>query len=339
MAEIQPIRWGVLGCARVFERRMVPAFASVNGSILVAVASRSQDKADQMAAKHGVPRAYGSYEALLSDPAIDAVYIPLPNDLHCEWTLRALSAGKHVLCDKPAALSYADAMTMAAAAKRSGLRLQEGFMCRHHPQHTRLQEIVAGGEIGEPVHIHGTCTYPADLSNRANIRWNPDQGGGALLDVGVYPVNAARLYFRAEPIAVFALASLDEQSGVDLHTTAVLEFSGGRTASIVGGFDQAFSTRLEIFGTAGSAVSSRAFQVGENGVQLSITVADDVRTETFPHCDQYAAEVEHFSACVRDPAKPLWPAEDGTAQARVTEALCRSAAEKRRVLLEEINAE
>jgi xylose dehydrogenase (NAD/NADP) len=330
------IRWGVLGCARVFERRMVPAFAAAEGNMLVAVASRSQDKADQMAAKHGALRGYGSYEALLEDDSIDAVYIPLPNDLHREWTLRALAAGKHVLCDKPAALSYADAVTMASVAEKAGLRLQEGFMYRHHPQHTRLQEIVTSGEIGNPVHIHASCTYLADLSHRDNIRWNPSQGGGALLDVGVYPVNAARLYFRQEPLAVFASSTWDTLTGVDLHTTAVLEFPEGRTATIVGGFDQAFSTRLEINGSKGTAVCGRAFQVGENGVPLSVTVAEELRTESFPHCDQYAHEVEHFAACIRDASQPLWPAENGTAQARVTEALCLSAREKRRVLLDEI---
>ena len=327
---------GVLGCARVFERRMVPAFAAANNSTLAAVASRSQEKAEMIAAKHGIPRAYGSYQALLDDSTIDAVYIPLPNDLHRKWTLRALQAGKHVLCDKPAALSYADARGMATAATSAGLRLQEGFMYRHHPQHTRLGEIVVSGEIGEPVHIHGSCTYLADLSHRANIRWNLEQGGGALLDVGVYPVNAARLYFRAEPVAVFATATLDEETGVDLHTSAVMEFPGGRTATIVGGFDQAFATRLEIVGSKGIVTCGRAFQVGENGVQLSVTVQDTVRTESFPHSDQYADEVAHFVDCIRDPQKTLRPGEDGAAQARVTEALCRSAREKRRVLVEEI---
>lgn len=330
-----PIRWGVLGCARVFERRMVPAFAAAEDSTLVAVASRSLEKAEQTAAKHGIPRAYGSYEALVNDSDIDAVYIPLPNDLHCEWTLRAIAAGKHVLCDKPAALSYTDAKAMASAARRAGLRLLEGFMYRHHPQHTRLQQIIADGEIGEPIHIHGHFTYPADLSHRENIRWNPAQGGGALLDVGVYPVNAARLYFGSEPVAVFATATLDTETGVDLHTAAVLEFSEGRTATIVGGFDQAFSSRLEIVGTKGIATCGRAFQIGEQGVQISVKVADD-RTESFPHHDQYADELEHFTDCIRKPDKSLWPGEDGVAQARVTEALCRSAHEKRRVLLEEI---
>lgn len=333
---LPPIRWGVLGCARVFERRMVPAFAAANNSMLAAVASRSLEKAEQIAATHGIEQAYGSYQALLDDKTIDAVYIPLPNDLHREWTLRALHAGKHVLCDKPAALSYSDATAMASAARSAGRRLQEGFMYRHHPQHTRLQEMVANGEIGEPIHIHGSCTYLADLSHRANIRWNPEQGGGALLDVGVYPVNAARLYFRSEPIAAFATATLDEETGVDLHTSAVLEFSDGRTATIVGGFDQAFSTRLEIVGSVGIVTCGRAFQVGDQGVQLSINSADTFRTESFPHCDQYAYEVEHFAACIRDPEKTLWPGEDGAAQARVTEALCRSAREKRRVALFEI---
>ncbi|MBC8101374.1 MAG: Gfo/Idh/MocA family oxidoreductase [Cytophagales bacterium] len=332
----RPVRWGVLGCARVFERRMVPAFSAAAGSTLAAIASRSLEKAALMATRHGIPHAYGSYEALLEDPRIDAVYIPLPNDLHREWTLRALAAGKHVLCDKPAALSYADAAQMANAARQAGLRLQEGFMYRHHPQHLRLRERIACGEIGAPVHIHGACSYLADRSNYDNIRWNPAQGGGALLDVGVYPVNAARLYFGAEPVAVYAAAALDAQTGVDLRTSAILEFSGDRVASIVGGFDQAFQTRLEIIGTGGIAVTERAFQVGDSGVTLSVRIGDSPHTEPFPHCDQYARQVEHFTDCLRDQAKSLWPGEDGAAQARVVEALRRSASEKRRVRIEEI---
>lgn len=337
MGTSETVRWGVLGVARVFERRMIPAFQAADGNTLIAIASRSQEKAEQAAARFGIPHAHGAYEALLDDPEVDAVYIPLPNDLHCEWTIRALQAGKHVLCDKPAAFTAADARAMANAAQSAGRRLQEGFMYRHHPQHIRLQEIIASGEIGDVVEVRGVFTYTADRSSRTNIRWNPAQGGGALLDTGVYPLNAARYFLAAEPVAVMAVAARDPEFGVDLHTTALLEFPEGRTATLTGGFDQAFATRLEVSGTKGAVCAQRAFQVGEKGVTLSLCAGDAEREERFPHVDQYALELEHFAACVRNPARSLWPGEDGAAQARVVEALRRSATERRRIELSEVN--
>ncbi len=331
----EPVRWGVLGCARVFERRMVPGFrAAADSAQLLAVASRSDEKAREVAAKHGIARAYGSYKSLLADPDIEAVYIPLPNDLHCAWTLRALAAGKHVLCDKPVALSVADAEAMATAAKTANLRLQEGFMYRHHPQHERVWEIVRGGEIGEQVHFRGAFAYVANF-DASNIRMNTAQGGGAFLDVGVYPLNAARWFF-GEPVAITAAQRTDPTTGIDLHTTVLMEWADGKTATILGGFDQPFTTRYEIIGTGGSVTTERAFQVGDNGVSLTIRAGDTERAEPFAHADQYGLEIAHFSACVRDPDKPLAPGENGLAQARVAEAAGVSVREKRRVTISEV---
>lgn len=334
----EAVRWGCLGCARVFERRMVPGFREAAGAELIAVASRTEEKARATAGKHGIPRWHGSYDALLCDPAVEAVYIPLPNDQHCEWTLKALAAGKHVLCDKPAALTYGDAVRMAAAARDAGRMLVEGFMYRHHPQHARIAQIVAGGEIGEPIHFRGDFTYPAS-PDPSNIRWSVEKGGGALLDVGVYPLNAARYQFGAEPVAVTAASRLCPETGVDLHTCALLEFDGGRTAQVTGGFDQVFTTRYEVVGAKGVVTAERAFQIGEVGVTVTVRTGDkpaDVRTESFPHTDQYALQIAHLSAHLRDRSLPLAPAENGVAQARMVEALRRSAAEKRRVLLSEV---
>lgn len=331
------VRWGTLGCARVFERRMAPAFAAAANASLVAVASRTREKAQATALRHGIDRAYDSYDALLADPQIDAVFIPLPNDQHAYWTLRALDAGKHVLCDKPMTLTFADARQCAAKASDRGLRLMEGFMYRHHPQHQRIAQIIDTGAIGRPTLFRAQFTYPAarDLSN---IRWNVAQGGGALLDVGVYGVNAARWRFGAEPIAVFAAGAIDEETGVDVHCALTLEFDGGRTAQVVGGFDQAFASRYEVIGTEGSVTAERAFQVGEQGVRVSILRSnrDEAEVETWPHLDQYAREVETFSAAVLDPALSLAPGEDGVAQARVVEAIRLSLAQRRRVELTEV---
>ncbi|GAB4452323.1 MAG: Gfo/Idh/MocA family oxidoreductase [Armatimonadaceae bacterium] len=334
---METVRWGTLGCARVFNRRMVPGFHAAAGvAELLAVSSRSLEKARETAAQHNIPRAYGSYEELLADSEIDAVYIPLPNDLHAEWTIRALEAGKHVLCDKPAALTYADARRMAETAQHRNLRLMEGFMWRHHPQHQRVRELLDSGAIGPLTHFRGAFTYPA-APDPSNIRWQKDKGGGSLLDVGVYPVNAARYFFGEEPVAVQAVSRLDDTTGVDRHTAALLEWVDGRTASTIGGFDQVFTTRYELVGETGSITAERAFQVGEAGVTLTIRRGDDVQTEFFPHTDQYGEEIAHFSRCVRNPELPLSPGEDGSAQTLVVEAIHRAMHEKRRVRLNEIS--
>lgn len=305
---------------------MAPALKRAGNAVLHAVASRSQEKATATAQRHGAAKAYGSYEALLADSEIEAVYIPLPNDQHAEWTVKALAAGKHVLCDKPLALSVAEAEWMVGAASASGLRLMEGFMYRHHPQHQKVFEVLRSGAIGEPVHFRGIFTYPA-TADHAGIRWNPAQGGGAFLDVGVYPLNAARWLFGSEPTEAKALAVRDVATGVDIHTAALLAFSSGRTASLVAGFDQAFTSRYELIGREGSIVAERAFQVGESGVRV-IVKANNSDTEEvffFEHVDQFQLEVEHFAACVRDPQLSLEPGEDGVLQARAQE-LVRSAA-------------
>ncbi len=308
-----PVRWGVLGCARVFERRMV------------AVASRDSAKASDVALRHGIPKAYGSYEALLADDSIDAVYVPLPNDIHVEWTLAALSAGKHVLCDKPLSLDVQGALRCAESAARSGKRLMEGFMYRHHLQHRRVREWIHSGAIGEVVRFSAVFSYPA-TADHAGIRWNPAQGGGSFLDVGVYAVDAARLILEAEPVSVGAFATIDDVTGVDVHADGVLQFPGGRTATFSCGFDQAFCSRYEVVGREGVVTAERAFQVGESGVRLRIrSGGSDVESvEEFPHVNQWALEVEHFSACVLDSDKSLEPGEDGVAQAMAVDAVRRS---------------
>ena len=318
------VKFGVLGCARVFERRMAPALKSAGNAVLHAVASRSLEKAQATAQKHGAAKAYGSYDALLADSDIEAVYIPLPNDQHAEWTVKALTAGKHVLCDKPLALSVAEAEWMAGAAAAAGLRLMEGFMYRHHPQHKKVFEVLRSGAIGEPVHFRGIFTYPA-TADHAGIRWNPVQGGGAFLDVGVYPLNAARWLLESEPTEAKALVVRDIATGVDSHTAARLSFPTNRTASLVGGFDQAFTSRYELVGREGSITVERAFQVGESGVRVLVRANNSDTEEAFffEHTDQFQLEVEHFAARIRNSKLSLEPGEDGVAQARA-QALIRS---------------
>jgi predicted dehydrogenase len=329
----EPVRWGVLGCARIFERRIAPAFAAAANARLLAVASRDLEKAHKVAALSGAQKAFGSYDDLLGDPQIEAVYIPLPNDLHGLWTRRALAAGKHVLCDKPLTLTAAEARACAEDARAAGLRLMEAFMVRFHPQHAVVQQWVADGAIGVPTHLDAAFTYPAAVDPN-NIRYQPERGGGALLDVGVYGVTAARWHFGAEPVAVSVVGVIDPATGVDTRALLTLEFSQGRTASIVCAFDLAFASRYELRGPSGSLIAERAFQVGEKGVSIVLQAhnAEPVVVASFPHLDQYAREIEHFGACVRDPSLPLAPGEDGVAQAVVVDALRRSLAEGRRVV-------
>lgn len=316
-----PVRWGVLGCARVFERRMVPGFTSAPNAELIAVASRTEDKAKATAEKHGIPRAYGSYEALLEDPELDAIFIPLPNDLHAEWTQKALKAGKHVLCDKPLALSVEDAEAGAALARANGLRLMEGFMFRHHPQHARIHALIAAGLIGTTTRFEASFCYPA-ARDLTNIRYQAERGGGALLDVGVYGINAARWYF-GEPDGGHVFSKFDEEAEVDTASLISLHFPGNELASIACSFGEAFSSTYTVIGSEGRITADRGFQIGEKGVAIRIRAhnSDDETVETFPHLDQYALEIEHFSACVQDSSKLLEPGEDGVAQARIIEAL------------------
>jgi D-xylose 1-dehydrogenase (NADP+, D-xylono-1,5-lactone-forming) len=315
----ESVRFGVLGCARVFERRMVPAFQSTESAQLLAVASRSGEKARVTAEKHGIPRFYGSYEALLADPEIEAVFIPLPNDAHSEWTQKALEAGKHVLCDKPLALTVREAEMGAALAKEKNLRLMEGFMYRFHPQHARVHTILQSGAIGTPVRFEASFCYPS-ARDLTNIRYQKERAGGALLDVGVYGINAAR-WFLGEPDDVHVFSQTDSECGVDVSSVTSLKFPSGALASVACSFGEAFSSAYTVIGTEGRVTAERGFQVGEKGVALRVRAhnADDETTETFPHLDQYALELEHFSRCVRDPQKPLEPGEDGVEQARVVE--------------------
>jgi D-xylose 1-dehydrogenase (NADP+, D-xylono-1,5-lactone-forming) len=326
------VNWGVLGCARVFERRMAPGFALAKNANLLAIASRSLEKAQLTAQKHGIEKYYGSYEELLTDATIDAVFIPLPNSEHFAWAKKALIAGKHVLCDKPLTMTHSEAVELSRLANTQNLRLMEGFMYRHHPQHAIVHQAITDGRIGTLQHFRGVFAYSA-TPDPTNIRWKKEMGGGVLLDVGVYPVNAARWFFGEEPLAVYATGG--ESDTVDTQISVVLEFSGGRTATIQASFHQAFCSQYELMGSLGTIIVERSFQVGEKGV--SVLLRPDNEAEeilaTFLHIDHYAEEIAHFSACVLDPTLPLAPGEDGVAQARVVEALRYSQETQLRVRL------
>ena len=329
------LRWGILSTARIGRQRFVPGVRAGTEGEVVAIASRDPQRAQAAAAELGIPRAHGAYEALLADREVDAVYVGLPNGLHPEWTVRAAAAGKHVLCEKPAARRAADARRMAEACRRAGAILMEAFMYRLHPQHARVLELLRQGAIGEPVFVRASFCFAMSAARRAggDVRLQRDLEGGALMDVGCYAVNTARYLFGAEPVAVVAQQRVDPRFGVDTAFAGVLRFPGDRLALVDGSFDAAGTQRYEVAGPGGLIVVERAYVPGTGPVQIQIVQGGDHRTEEAAAADQYALEADHFARSVRA-GRLLPPAEDGVAQAAVIEALYRSAEAGRSVGLE-----
>ncbi len=226
------IKWGVLGTAKIACEKVIPAMKKSKFSEVYAIASRTEVKAEQCQKKRNIPFAYTSYEALLKNKDIQAVYIPLPNHLHVEWTIKALKAGKHVLCEKPIALSVNDLKKIRKTANETGLKVSEAFMVKNHPQWIQTKKLIDEGKIGKLQSIHGFFSYYH--TDRNDIRYKYKEGGGAMWDIGCYPVFASRFIFDEEPLKVIALLKYDKQSGVDILNSAILDFPSGQATFTVG---------------------------------------------------------------------------------------------------------
>ncbi len=328
------IRWGVLGAARIAINQLIPAIQQAAAAELIAIASRDVDKAREVAARFGIPKAFGSYEALLDDPDIDAVYIPLPNALHAPWTVRAAQAGVHVLCEKPLALNASQADEMIAACRQHGVLLAEAFMYRHHPQIAQALELVRAGEIGTPRLIRGSFSF--ELNRPDDVRWDPALGGGALLDVGCYPVSAARLVFGAEPLKALAAATFTPR-GVDETLAGVLVFPSLRSGH---GSEQAPEERyalvdcsfrlplrqaLEIIGTAGRITLPWPYNPGSRPTTITLVRGDEERTITIPPANSYVLMVEAFNEALLSRCPLPYPPEDAQANMRALDMLAASA--------------
>jgi len=320
------LRWGILGTAKIARRAFIPGVRNGTEGELVAIASRDASRAAAFAQELSIPRSLGSYDALLNDHEVDAVYIPLPNAMHAQWTERAAQAGKHVLCEKPAARRHADAQRMAAACRTAGVTLMEAFMYRHHPQHARVLELIRDGAVGDPVMIRASfCfTFSPDRRAEGDHRLEPGQDGGGLMDVGCYAVNAARFIFGAEPLEVSAQQRVDPQFGVDTAFAAVLRFPGDRLAVLDGSFDVSGTQRYEVAGPKGLIQVERAYLPGPGATQIVVSVGGKRDVVEVEGADQYALEADLFARSVRV-GRLLTPAEDGVAQAAVIEALFESA--------------
>lgn len=323
------VRWGVLSTARIGRRQVIPGIWAATNSEVVAIAGRDPALARTVADSLGIDRAHGSYQALLDDPDVDAVYIPLPNHLHTEWTIRAALAGKHVLCEKPLATSSADAQRMVDACSESGVVLMEAFMYRLHPAWRAVVEMVHSGRIGQLVSIQSWFSYYND--DPANIRNVLEYGGGALMDIGCYSVNLSRLLFADEPIGVEASVTRDPTSGVDIVTSAILEFEQGTstfTCSIRAEPDQ----RVHIYGSDGRISLDIPFNPPpdqQTSIRLTAGGAPPtdpaVETITFDPVDQYRLQAEQFSEAVLARTAPPIPADDGVANMSVIEQIFAAA--------------
>ncbi|HEX6986468.1 MAG TPA: Gfo/Idh/MocA family oxidoreductase [Planctomycetaceae bacterium] len=329
MAE-RKVRWGVLSTARIGTEKVIPALAKSRHCEVVAIASRSLDAARQAAARLRVPRAYGSYQELLADPEVEAVYNPLPNHLHVPLSVAALQAGKHVLCEKPIGLSSEEARRLVEEGRRHPrLKLMEAFMYRHHPQWRRAKELATAGGIGDLRTIQSFFSYYKD--DPADIRSKPEWGGGGLMDIGCYNISLSRFLFDAEPRRVYGVVEYDPKLGVDRLASGVLEFDRG-TSTFTCATQLVPYQRVNVFGTTGRVEIEIPFNAPrEKPCRIWHQTGDEVREESLPTCDQYTIQGDLFARSILDDTPVPTPIEDAVANMVVIEAVVRSAKEGRPV--------
>ena len=329
---VQPVRWGILGAANIAVKLVIPALQRGANSEVVAIASRDASKARAVAADLGIARAYGSYQELLDDPDVDAIYNPLPNHLHVPWSIRAAEAGKHVLCEKPLSLTTAEARDLIAARDRTGVQIGEAFMVRTHPRWLAVRDLVRSGRIGELKLIVGHFSY--DRRDPNDVRSRVEWGGGVLMDIGCYPTTLARWLFGAEPVEVVGMVERDPELGVDRLASALLRFPTGQASFTVAGQLVPWQ-RMQIFGTTGRIEVEIPFNTpADYRARIFIDDGSDlhgrnVETVEFEAVDQYELQGERFAEAVRGLGTVPVPLEDAFGNMAVIEALFRSTESKR----------
>jgi predicted dehydrogenase len=326
--QIAPVKWGILGTANIALQKVIPATQASALAQVVAIASRDIAKAQTAASRLGIPRAFGSYQELIDDPDVEAIYNPLPNHLHVPWSIRAANAGKHVLCEKPIALTAREARELLEARDRNGVQIGEAFMLRTHPRWLRVREIIASGRIGELGLITGHFSYyrrdPGDIRSRT------DWGGGALMDIGCYPITISRWLFGAEPIEVMGMIERDPEMQIDRLTSGLLRFERGQATFSCAGQLALYQT-MQIFGTMGRIGVEIPFNAPPDDERR--LVVDDGRdltgggmeTITFPPMDQYTLQADRFSEAIRGVGVVPVSLEDAIGNMAVIDALFRSA--------------
>ena len=321
------IRWGVLGAAGIAVKKVIPAMQKGERTEIAAIASRNLERARAAAEALGIPRAYASYEELLADPEIDAIYNPLPNHLHVPWSIKAAQAGKHVLCEKPIALKAREAKDLIAVRDSTGVKIGEAFMVRTHPQWLRAREIVRKGDLGELRVIMSAFSYfNADPKNIRNI---PEYGGGGVMDIGCYPITVSRFLFEREPARAVGLVERDPNMGTDRLSSALLDFAPGQAVFTCSTQLVPFQ-RMQILGTRGRIEIEIPYNIPpdqpsrifvDNGAELA---GRSARIEEFPILDQYSIQGDAFSRAIQEDREVPVPLENALDNMRVIEAVLRS---------------
>ncbi|MFZ3216461.1 MAG: Gfo/Idh/MocA family oxidoreductase [Candidatus Acidiferrales bacterium] len=321
------VKWGVLGAAAIALRKVIPAMQLGEWSEITAIASRDASKAADAAGKLGIAKAYGSYEALLADPEIEAIYNPLPNQLHVPWSIKAMEAGKHVLCEKPLSMNVAEAKTLLAARDHAKVKCGEAFMVRTHPQWLRARELVRSGKIGELRAIAVAFSY----FNRdpANVRNIPECGGGGMMDIGCYAFNTTRFIFGEEPRRVAALVEYDPDMKTDRLESALLDFPSGQ-ATFTCSTQLVAYQRMQIFGTRGRVEIEIPFNAPpDRPCRIFVddgrdTFGTGIVIETIPTCNQYTIQGDAFSKAIREDGEVPVPLEDAIRNMAAIEAVLRA---------------
>ncbi|MCM3115366.1 Gfo/Idh/MocA family oxidoreductase [Neobacillus sp. MER 74] len=330
------INWGILGCASIAKEAVIPSIQQSKIGEVRAIASRDIEKAKKTAEQCGIPAAYGSYEDLLADPSIDAVYIPLPNHLHSEWTIKAMQSGKHVLCEKPFALDTNQAEEMIKASKRTNRVLAEGYMYRHHPRYAMIKEMIEEGKIGGIRGFHGEFCFN-NSEDYNNVRYQPDMGGGSILDVGCYPINAIRYLLNQEPEALTVNAFYSPLHGnVDMMASGLLEFSKGVSATFQCSMWADYKNTLHIIGTKGRIEIPFAYSCSEETGNFYFSSKGERKEITVSKVNQYVLQIDHFHDSILQKQPYPISLEDSLNNTHVLQACLKSAKGRCRVELSEI---
>jgi predicted dehydrogenase len=323
----EKVRWGVLGVAAIATNKVIPAMQKGEHSEVIAIASRDPDRARDAARQLGIPKAFGSYEKMLADPEVEAIYNPLPNHLHVPWSIKAAGAGKHVLCEKPIALSVEQARELIGVRDRTGVKIGEAFMVRTHPQWIRARDVLGSGEIGELRSVLGFFSYYN--ADPANIRNIAEYGGGGLMDIGCYPINTSRFMFGEEPKRVMGAIEWDPVMGIDRLTSAILDFPSGQSVFTCGTQLVPYQ-RMQFFGTKGRIEIEIPFNAPpDRPCRVFVDDGSDIsgrglRVEEIPTVDQYTVQGDLFSCAIRTDSEVPVPLEDALRNMAVIDAVFRS---------------
>ena len=326
------VRWGVLSTAKIAREKVMPAIQQVEDAVIHGIASRDVDRAKEVAEDFGIPNVYGRYEDLLEDPDIDAVYIPLPNHLHKEWTIKAAQAGKHVLCEKPLSITGGECQAMIDVCQKQGVLLMEGFMYSLHPQMDSVLEILEKCSIGYVKLVRGRFSFAIGTS--ANIRLEPDYGGGSLMDVGCYPIHFANRLFRQAPKKAYCAALWE--GGVDVSAQGILTYDGERAAILDSSFAMFDRQEMEVVGKKGRIVLNRPWRADDFEVEVMVETDEGREVHKLPAQNPYQLEIRHFQDCMVHRRTPVPDPKKGKEVVRTIEALLESARTGREIELEDL---